>query len=91
MKAQERQMYVVLTNEAGTIICALCKYAEGGGCGVMPECKHPLEVVRDIGDCADGIEPEQDCWGFRPVHDRETCVDMVGCWIKGKLAELVEL
>ena len=90
MKKQEREVYVELTNAGGHIICSLCKFAKSYGCDNMPGCEHPLQSVRDIGDTYYGIEPGQDCWGFRPEYDRETCVDMVGCWIQGKVAELVE-
>ena len=92
MNKQERKVYVKLTDLSGRILCSLCKFAKSSEyCGEMPECNHQLWEVRNMGDTPYGICPGDDCWGFRPKYDLETCVDMVGYWIQGKVAELVEL
>ena len=61
MKREQRAPWVALTERY--ILCNFCRYAdwqEDGFC-----CTHPVEAVADRRDI-NGMEPGDDCWGFRP-------------------------
>ena len=77
MRKQEREIYNILANEVEFVLCSFCKYAECIACG-EPECKHPLEHRFSFAWPYYGMEPGQDCWGFRSAHDITTIADIVG-------------
>lgn len=82
MKKSHREIYIILTKEVDNILCAFCKYSE---CqiGISPcdcgesYCVHPLKDHLPHDDNY-GLEPGNDCWGFRPVFSVELCADIVG-------------
>lgn len=90
MNKAQREPYLILNNlsdECNVVLCCWCKYAEWiGGCGeAYPECKHPLEVVKDRA-CDDAVWGS-DCWAFRPEVSREDAVDVVGIWLRGEAVD----
>ena len=75
MKAEQRTIYLVLTEEINWMLCSFCKFAQAGfECG-MAECHHPLEVIS--GDMM-VEEPGADCWAFRPNLPVPDIADIVG-------------
>lgn len=84
MKKADREIYRVLTSEIDSLICDFCKYSVCMGgespcdCGDS-YCEHPLKD-RLPGDTGlyGGMEPGDDCWGFRPSFEVSFCADIVG-------------
>ncbi len=80
MNKSQRRIYVELASEIDSVLCSFCKFsacASGDSpcdCG-DPWCDHPLNDVLDNGH---GIEPGEDCWGFRPAHPVDFVADAVG-------------
>lgn len=84
MKKIDRTIYNVLANQVVFCLCAFCKFSkcESDGyspcdCG-EPYCIHPLGAIFGHSYSSYGIEPGDDCWGFRPAHLVEFCADIVG-------------
>lgn len=79
MKKAQREIYIILADEVCFCLCSFCKFAKAIGCGET-ECGHPLNnrVGFDDRGWGYGIEPGDDCWGFRPSHDVSTVADIVG-------------
>ena len=83
MKKAQRGIYMELASEMDSTICCFCKYSQCIGsdspcdCG-EPSCEHPLKDRLEDSFKGYGIEPRQDCWGFRPVHPVDFCADITG-------------
>lgn len=83
MNRQQREIYLVLTDEIGCQICTACKYGEftGSACddGYM-ECNHKLNDYSGFPLFeADGdLEPGMDCWGFKPNIQVQDLADIAG-------------
>ncbi|MFA5354456.1 MAG: hypothetical protein WC291_09515 [Thermodesulfovibrionales bacterium] len=61
----QREAVLALVGEVNWTLCCFCCYAEfvGSACDDgYSECHHPLSAVEP---CADNIDPDSDCWGFR--------------------------
>ena len=82
MKREQREVYITLSDEINFTLCSFCKY-EAGGCGVS-ECKHPLAYRFEDSWGYYGMEPGDDCWGFRPKFSVEDCADIVGIALQNK-------
>lgn len=83
MKKVEREIYRVLANEVDFTLCSFCKYTECESgyspCDVGdPYCIHPLGDRFAHSFSSYGIEPTEDCWGFRPSHSVEFFADIIG-------------
>ena len=78
MKKEQRLVFLELTSEVDTLLCSFCKYSRGSGC-CSPECGHPLVDIAGRFPGNDyGLEPGDDCWGFRNVVNVSDCADAVG-------------
>jgi hypothetical protein len=84
MKKADREIYMVLANEIDSLICDFCSYDLVDCCGESPcdcgesSCHHPLKDRLEMEHSSYGIEPGEDCWGFRPCYSVELCADVVG-------------
>ena len=82
MKGEIRNVYRVLTDEVGYLICAFCKYGSftGSPCSEGEyECENPLQVIKEI--VSENVicgGPGSDCWGFRTSYDVTLAADIVG-------------
>lgn len=81
MKKEQRLAYLAVCGEANFEMCCFCKFAEfvgnsacSGEC--YTECKHPLYWRVPGGE--EMLEPNQDCWGFRPSESIDVVADIVG-------------
>ena len=83
MKKYQREIYQTLANEIDWGLCAFCKYSQADGysgcdCG-EPYCTHPLlDKSLDFKEQEKKAARLGDCWGFRPRHSVDFCVDIVG-------------
>lgn len=90
MHKEQRRIYLELASEMDFTMCCFCKYSrcEGGmspcDCG-EPYCTHPLDYrLEEQWGGYYGIEPGNDCWGFRSCHSVDFCADITGiCLSKG--------
>jgi len=84
----KRVIYNELCSELdGCTLCTFCKYAQwvgGSCCDSYPECQHPIWAVAGKEEM---LEPEQDCWGFRPGLPVRDIVDIVGIILSNKWSE----
>ena len=79
MKKEQREIYVLLTDEVNYQLCTFCRFGHSFQCGEL-ECKHPLQerlVPFNVYNYS-WPEPGDDCWGFRPTHKVEVVADIVG-------------
>ena len=76
----ERLLVVELSGLVGATLCTFCRYADFGWspCDCDIECTHPLawRLGTDYGWF--GLEPGDDCWGWRPHLPVEDIADIVG-------------
>ena len=85
MNKQSRYVYRQLLNEVDFSLCAFCKFAECSGsscCEAELECHHPLE--HRFAFYEEILEPNDDCWGFRPSHPIPFIADIVGVVLQNK-------
>ena len=91
MNKEQRLIYRELASELDWLICDFCKfntcYCEGESpcdCG-EPSCKHTLGYrLEEQWGYGYGIEPGNDCWGFRPAYSIDFISDIVGiCLVRG--------
>ena len=82
MKKDKRDIFLTLASEVNWDLCGFCKYWECAGSicdGGDGECTHKLiDRFGHISDNYFGLEPDQDCWGFRPKFDVSFCADILG-------------
>lgn len=64
MNKLQRVPWVALT-ATGYILCAFCRYAVWAG-DEGYNCRHPLGESIFYSQASSGLEPLDDCWGFRP-------------------------
>ncbi len=79
-----RNTYLTLADIINHQLCSFCKfnYSDVGGespcdCG-DPSCHHPLAEQFHHNDYSYGLEPGDDCWGFRQGFDIALAADIVG-------------
>jgi hypothetical protein len=77
MKAEQRIVYVALSDQVNYQVCAFCKFSAMVVCGES-ECTHGLADRYGFPGADDYLEPGDDCWGFRPTHKPEVAADIVG-------------
>jgi len=78
---EQRLAYLAISGEGNVELCCFCKLAEFVGqssCSgeIYPECKHPLYWRIPGGE--EMLEPNQDCWGFRPSVPLDIVADIIG-------------
>ena len=78
MKKAEREVYYVLANEVGYMLCAFCKCAKSCGCECEPECHHSLLKQPYFEDIVNNAMTLGDCWGFRPKYPVFFAADIIG-------------
>jgi hypothetical protein len=82
MNKEQREVYQVLTAEAGACLCTFCKYSKftGSSCNedAECECKHPLTDKTFYVRFDETCYPGEDCWGFRPNHPLSEIADVIG-------------
>lgn len=84
MKKEARIIYRELASEINAPLCTFCKYAgwiREGCCEGYAECSHPIDRLSYINWCEDSLEPEGDCYGFRPNLSIALIADIVGAII----------
>jgi len=88
-----REIYLQLASEVDFTMCSFCEFYKAVSgyspcdCG-EPNCTHPLGDRFDF-NYEYGIEPNMDCWGFRPSHDIAFCADIVGIMLRNKWESVV--
>ena len=93
MKKEQRLVYLELSDEAHTTLCAFCKFSGGGDCESWDGCNHPLnkedyKTLSNHGNYWDSDpEPGEDCWGFRPKYPVDIVADIVGIVLAYKFGE----
>lgn len=102
MNKQQREPFLLLTTIdlpepfSGRMgLCHFCRYAQwyGGSSSCSGESDAELECLHPIWAISDGDHPFDvwagaDCWGFRPLHERGVCVDIVGIYLQGKWPDI---
>jgi hypothetical protein len=86
MKKEQREIYQVLSNEVGFVLCSFCKYASFSGGSLCDgdgdlDCEHPLNNNNKSWNFEKEVEDASqmgDCWGFRPGHTVDFIADIVG-------------
>ena len=90
MIKEGREPYLVLAGIVpGIGLCVYCRYAEweGSFCEAELMCAYPLPVINggeDDGEhCRNVWGGGDDCWGFPPRHDLQTCGIIVSIYAEG--------
>lgn len=94
MKKAQREAWVAITGaNYVAVLCAFCKYGlyEGDCKDGYYVCEHPLDVVYEMLHAPYGIEPGDDCWGFRPTIKLDVAADIVGMWLQGQAVDRRDL
>ncbi len=80
MNKTQREIYQVLANEVGFILCGFCKYAVSIGtcCNGDIDCKHPLIDKTNFENEVNRAMNLGDCWGFRPRYPISFIANIVG-------------
>lgn len=94
MKANQRKIYIELTQLIGAMPCLACKYSlfEGSGSlcyGVYGyyECNHPVCNLSYINSFEEDPEPGTDCYGFYPKTKLETLIELASTIIQNHVEE----
>ena len=94
MKAEDRKIFLELTEASNATLCLVCKYADfcgggsicDGGDGYY-ECNHPIESLSFMNTWEEELEPGTDCYGFYPRTKVDTLVELASVIIENGIDE----
>lgn len=87
MEKERRDIYRMLADEVECPLCTFCKYSGNGDCDSWDGCEHPLSNrIKFPGYDAD-LEPNEDCWGYRPALRFNVMIDLIGVILSSSFDE----